>query len=107
MGKMFDLLNEALDEAIEYEQGKKTLRTKRIPIPEKPSQYRSKDVKRLRKKMKCSQPVFAIIIGVSDKTIKAWESGERKPNSTANRLLEAIEFEEKRKKFFNVVDSHT
>ncbi len=103
MGEMYNLLREGLSEALEHAQGKRTLRTKKVRLPDPPKQYHAKDIKRLRKKLRCSQPVFAIFLNVSTKTVQSWESGERHPNSITNRLLEIVESENKRDRFFKAV----
>ena len=48
MGKFFDDIKAGLEEAIEFEKGKTTLRTRFVELPEPPKQYSSKDVKRIR-----------------------------------------------------------
>jgi putative transcriptional regulator len=92
MGKFFEKLKQGLEEAIEHEKGKKTLRSKLVVIPKPPRAYSPKEIQRIRTNiLKCSQPIFASVLGVSVKTIQAWESGERSPSHTALRLLELIE----------------
>jgi len=48
------------------------------------------DVRRLRKKFGLSQGAFAAILGVSRKTIEAWEHGGS-PSKPVSRLLQLIE----------------
>lgn len=105
MGEMYDFLKEGLDEVLEHAQGKKTLRTKKMYLPDPPKQYQSKDIKRLRKKLNYSQRVFALIINVSPKTIQAWETGERHPSSIANRLLEIVDSKNKQERFFKSISN--
>jgi len=103
MGETYDLLKEGLTEALEHAKGERTLRTKEIRLPDPPKKYHAKDIKRLRRKLRCSQHIFAIFLNVSPKTVQAWESGERHPNSITNRFLEIVESENKRERFFSVV----
>ena len=91
MGKLYEDLKEALEECLAYEQGKITLRTEFIEIPEAPEEYTANDIKRIRAKCCYSQSVFAKILNVSIKTVQSWESGERKPNHAALRLLEIVD----------------
>jgi putative transcriptional regulator len=93
MGKFFDTLKEGLEEAIEYEKGKKTLRSRLVELPPPPKIYGAKAIKRIRNKLNCSQAVFARILNISIKTVQAWEAGERSPNHAALRLLELIDQE--------------
>ncbi len=93
MGKFFDDLHEGLEEAIAYERGKKTLRTRHIELPPPPKEYQAKEIKKIRSKADYSQGVFARVLNVSVKTVRSWESGERSPNHAALRLLELGDME--------------
>ena len=92
MGKFFDDLKEGLEEAIEFESGKKkTLRSHLVDLPEPPAQYTAKDIQLIRKRAQYSQGIFALILNVSVKTVRAWESGERIPSHATLRLLEIVD----------------
>ena len=91
MGKFFDELKEGLEEALEYQKGKITLRTNLVEIPAPPEQYKATDIKRIRAKEHYSQSVLAAVLNVSPKTVQAWEAGERVPSHAALRLLEIID----------------
>ncbi|MFI5334693.1 MAG: helix-turn-helix domain-containing protein [Chlamydiales bacterium] len=91
MGKFFEDLRDGLEEAIAHEKGKKTLRTRLLQLPEPPEHYKAKDIKKIRSKWQYSQGVFAIILNVSVKTVRSWESGERSPSHAALRLLEIVD----------------
>ena len=45
------------------------------------------DVKAIRAKLRCSQPEFALMIGVSVATLRNWEQGRRTPDGPALALL--------------------
>src|SRR5690606_6758058 len=97
MGKMFNLLKEGLEEAISYEKGiskkakVKKLRVGSIETPEQPKEYQANDIKRLRKKLNCSQGLFAAYLNVSLNTVQAWEQGVRRPNHASLRLIEIVD----------------
>lgn len=91
MGKFFDDLKEGLEEAIAYEEGKITLRSRLVEIPSPPAIYTAKDIQKIRARHRYSQSIFAKILNVSPKTVQSWESGERIPNHSALRLLEIID----------------
>ncbi|MCL6479063.1 MAG: helix-turn-helix domain-containing protein [Peptococcaceae bacterium] len=55
------------------------------------SKYKAQDVKRIRLSLKLSQSAFAGIVGVSQKTIEAWESGRNIPNGSSQRMLELLD----------------
>ena len=76
-----------LDEAIEYEKGK--LKSKRRIIEVEPlADFQRKDIKDIRKQLDFSQAVFAKTLGVSLKTVEAWEAGINEPSGPARRMLE-------------------
>jgi len=45
------------------------------------------DIKLVRKKLDVSQNEFALMIGVSVRTLQNWEQGRRKPDGPAKTLL--------------------
>ena len=90
MSKFFEGLKEGLEEALAYTQGKITLKSEIIEIPEPPFEYRAKEIKKIRENGHYSQSVFAKILNVSVKTVQSWESGERVPSHSALRLLEIV-----------------
>lgn len=91
MSKFFKELKEGLEEALAYTQGKITLKSETIKIPEPPLEYTAKDIKRIRESGPYSQAVFARILNVSVKTVQSWEAGLRVPAHSALRLLEIID----------------
>ena len=93
MSNFFDDIKEGLEEAIAFEQGKTTLRTRLVDLPEPPAKYNADDIKNIREKRNLSQSVFALYLNVSVKTVRSWESGERIPSQCALRLLELIDEE--------------
>jgi putative transcriptional regulator len=84
-------VKKGLEEILEFKQGKRTLRTHLIDLPEPPLEYQAKDIKKIREKGDYSQSVFAIILNVSIRTVQSWESGVRVPSHSALRLLEIID----------------
>ncbi|MFN0045834.1 MAG: helix-turn-helix domain-containing protein [Sphingorhabdus sp.] len=50
-----------------------------------------KDIRRLRKANKVSQPVFARYLGTSESTVEKWESGAKRPSGMALKLLSIVE----------------
>ena len=50
-----------------------------------------KDIRRLRKANKVSQPVFARYLGTSESTVEKWESGAKRPSGMALKLLAIVE----------------
>jgi len=91
MSTLSEKIKRGLEEILEYKQGKRTLRTKLIDLPEPPLEYRAEEIKKIREKGDYSQSVFAIILNVSVRTVQSWESGVRVPSHSALRLLEIID----------------
>lgn len=91
MGKLFKDLKKGLKEIIAHKEGKITLKSELIEIPEPPKEYGPKKIKNIRHKWNYSQGIFAKVLNVSLKTVQAWESGDRNPNHAALRLLEIID----------------
>ena len=83
---VFDEIKIGLNEAIEYEKGnlKANKRTISItPIEE----FTASEIKAIRKNAGMTKVLFAKYLGVSLKTVEAWESGRNQPNGAACRML--------------------
>lgn len=80
-----------LQDVIEYEKGKKKLRTTNLEIPAPAPVWSKKEIVSLRKeRFKVSQPVFAALLSVKPATIKAWEQGLKRPSGAASRLIQIL-----------------
>jgi len=78
---------QGLTEAVDYQQGKTNARKTRLSI--KPvATFNNADIKRIRQRTGLSQVMFASSLGVSSKTVEAWENGRNKPEGASRRLLE-------------------
>lgn len=83
---LFDDIKEGLNQAIEYEKGNlKARKTTRTIIP--PEKFTSDEIKEIRANTGLTQMLFAEYMGVSVKTVEAWESGRNHPDGAARRLL--------------------
>ena len=74
MSSLFEDLKEGLEEAIAYEKGYGEGRVKTymiLPVKE----YSGKEIRDIRTKAGMTQSVFASYMGVSIKTVEAWEGG--------------------------------
>ena len=77
-----------LQEIVDYKKGKISLRTTEVELPKKPKPISKKEIKEIREEvLEVSQSIFALYMGVSDETIKAWEQGKSKPKGPSLRLL--------------------
>jgi putative transcriptional regulator len=92
MSTLFEELKEGLQEAIEHAQGNtrhgtRIMRREIIaPVVRSPAA-----IKKLRLSLGKTQEVFAQLLGVSKKTVEAWEAGTKKPNGSVLRLFQVIE----------------
>lgn len=57
----------------------------------KVKQYTPLQIRRLRKRNKASQSVFAAYLNTSVSTIQKWEQGQKKPNGISLKLLNLID----------------
>lgn len=55
-----------------------------------PASYNPNDVKSTRKLLSASQGMFAKFLGVSIKTVRAWEQGTNTPSDMACRFMDEI-----------------
>ncbi|WP_342528189.1 helix-turn-helix domain-containing protein [Chryseomicrobium sp. FSL W7-1435] len=87
---LFESLKTSLNEAIDHADGKHNARTRKITIKPLPT-FSPQDIKEIRKKVEMTQLLFAQTLGVSKKTVEAWEAGTNVPNGSAMRLLQLLE----------------
>ena len=86
MGSLFDDLEKGLQEAIDFEKGCGKAKTTTLMI-EPVKKYSNEDIKRIRNEAGMTQSVFAKYMGVSPKTVEAWELGRTHPTGPAYRLI--------------------
>jgi len=88
-----DLFNELMEgfDALKAErEGKITLRTTEIDIPE-PIEMSPKQIARIRKEHNYSQAVFARMLSTKVSTLRNWEQGRSAPNAQAKVLLKLVD----------------
>ena len=93
MSSLFDDLKKGLQEAIDYEKGQGKARIKTymiLPVKE----YTNVEIRDIRKRAGMTQSVFASYMGVSKKTVEAWECGRTHPTGPAFRLLDILATED-------------
>lgn len=79
--EMEDFCNDLLLSVKQMKAGKAARKTK----------VQISDVTRARLNVKLSQPAFADLMGVSVRTIQAWEQGKRNPSGAARTLIRVAE----------------
>ncbi|HOE88687.1 MAG TPA: helix-turn-helix domain-containing protein [Sphaerochaeta sp.] len=86
---VYKSIMQGLDEAVKYQEGKIDARKTKITVKQVES-FSSEDIKQIRKQVGLSQIVFASSLGVSKKTVEAWERGRNTPAGPSRRLLQLI-----------------
>ena len=90
MSSLFESIKQGLTEAIEYERGDLSdVKVDKMTISPIRA-HSSADIKAIRKQLNMTQRLFAAALGVSAKTVEAWESGINAPSGIANRMLEML-----------------
>ncbi len=92
MNRAYGSIMTGLTEAVEDVKEKKLPRRVVTVLPVK--EYQAEEVKAIRNKTGLSQKLFAGYMGVSDKTVEAWESGKNHPSGAASRILNMMEMDE-------------
>jgi len=80
---MFDELLASVREMDQIIQGKKS--------PARCTEILTPNVKLIRERVGLSQRRFALLIGVSQRTLENWEQGRRQPTGPARVLLKLLE----------------
>ncbi len=89
----FNSIMTGLNQALEHEKGNLTsVRRRKVTISSLP-EYNAENIRSIRNSLNLSQLIFAEAIGVSIKTVEAWESGRNKPQGPALRMLQLLETE--------------
>ena len=86
----FEELKQGLEDAVAFKDGdKRRARSvvSEIPVPK----YQAADITRVRSKLNLSQRGFAAVLGVSARTVEAWEIGRNIPSGSTRHLLYLIE----------------
>ena len=95
MSEQFESIKRGLEQIIAFENGdtsiKCRVRNATIPDIEPVVVYSKEKIRALRQKNNFTQKVLADVLGVTQKAVEKWETGERSPSGTANRLFQLIE----------------
>jgi len=86
---LFEELQQGLNEAIEHDQGKLTLKSH--SVEPKHIEITAKEIRSIREQFNMSRAVFAAYLHTSSRTLEKWEQGISKPNEQAATLLKLTE----------------
>ena len=80
---------QGLEEAVQYNEGKLSAKSAVMSVSPVPK-FDAGEIKNIRNKVGMTQYLFAGFMGVSPKTVEAWEAGRNIPNGTACRMLSML-----------------
>lgn len=86
----FEELKESLEQAAAYARGDAShvrVTVREIPTPE----YTPADIVSIRKKAGLTQRALSTALGVSPRTVEAWEAGKNAPSGSSVKLLYLID----------------
>jgi putative transcriptional regulator len=86
---VYESIIQGLTEAVEYEKGNGKARTSKCTVNPAP-EFTSQEIKDIRLGFGMTQLTFAEVMGVSVKTVEAWEAGTNKPIGSARRFLSVL-----------------
>ncbi|MCP4414105.1 MAG: transcriptional regulator [Gammaproteobacteria bacterium] len=86
---LFSELSIALNEAKQHSEGKLTLKTHTVEIPDDLS-ISPTEIVNLRENFNMSRGLFAKYLHTSSRTLENWEQGRSKPNEQAVTLLKLV-----------------
>ena len=87
---VYESIIKGLNQAVEYEQGKGKARVTKCTVNPAP-EFNPQDIKAVRNSLGMTQITFAEVMGVSPKTVEAWEAGTNKPIGSARRFLSVLQ----------------
>ena len=87
---VFESIMTGLNEAVDHETGKNKARTMKITVEPVP-RISAEEIKLVRSNAKLTQSIFDEILGVSVKTVEAWESGKNEPIGPARRIISLMQ----------------
>ena len=88
---VYDSITQGLKEALEYEKGKlRDVKVDKITVSDLVV-FPASRIKEIRLRQRMTQKLFAHALGVSKKTIEAWEAGKNTPSGCACRMLELLD----------------
>ena len=87
---VYESIIKGLNDAVEFENGKGTARISKCTVNPAP-EFNAKQIRDVRLSLGMTQTTFAQVMGVSVKTVEAWEAGANKPIGPARRLLSMLQ----------------
>lgn len=99
---VYNGIMQGLEEAVAYNKGKIKARTQTISISPVPD-FEAGEIKNIRTRLGMTQVLFAGFMGVSSKTVEAWEAGRNMPDGPARRILSMLQADPELPQRFHIV----
>lgn len=103
MNRAYESIIAGLTEAVEDAKSKDTKLKRQIVSITPVKDYSAAEIQSIRKNTGFSQRLFAGYMGVSIKTVEAWEAGTNHPSGAASRILTMMEMDSNLTKNFPFV----
>lgn len=87
MSAIFDDIVDSLNELQAHAEGKPTGVLVHRRTVKEPETFTPQEIKQVRLDAKMTQKTFAACIGVTPKSVEAWEGGHSRPDGAARRML--------------------
>ena len=101
---VYESLLQGLQEAIAFEEGTGKARVSKCTVNPAP-EYDAKQIKQVRLSLGMTQVTFAEVMGVSPKTVEAWEAGTNRPIGSARRFLSVLQTDPTLLKKLNIISA--
>ena len=100
--KVYDGIMQGLEEAVAYNEGKIKARTTTMSVEPVPD-FAATEIKSIRNELGMTQVLFAGFMGVSPKTVEAWEAGRNTPDGPARRILAMLKVDPTLPRRLNII----
>ena len=99
---VYNSIMTGLNEAVGYEKGTVKARKAKCTVNPVPD-FNAQEIKSVRNTLQMTQATFAAVMGVSTKTVEAWEAGTNTPIGTARRMLSMLKADPALPTKYNIV----
>lgn len=100
--KVYDGIMQGLEEAVRYNKGEIKAKTNTLEILPVPN-FEAKEIISIRNELGLTTVLFASLMGVSAKTVEAWEAGRNMPDDPARRILAMLKVDSALPQRFNII----
>lgn len=85
---LFEEMKKSMNEAVAFGEGDTAKGRRRKVAMKELEEFPPEEIKQLREKLQFTQLAFSEVLGVSQKTVEAWEKGTNAPRGSSRCLLE-------------------